>query len=92
MNFLKAVPTPGAAHAAAEGECAYTADLAEGFPSEVWITVPARRDGRRRGKRHWVFSRLMVGPTAPIRSVTAEESSTMRAHKALLHANSLFIN
>src|SRR6202008_588785 len=48
-HFLEELgaPTPEAARAAAEDECAYTADLAGGFPSDVWITVEreATEDG-----------------------------------------------
>lgn len=54
-------PTPEAARAAAEDECAYTAELASGFPSELWITVrrEATEDGV--GERYSVFKRLMIG-------------------------------
>lgn len=54
-------PTAEAARAAAEDECAYTADLAGGFPADVWITVrrEATEDGV--GERYTVFKRLMIG-------------------------------
>ncbi len=62
-HFLEELgaPSPEAARAAAEDECAYTADLAGGFPSEVWITVrrEATEDGV--GERYSVFKRLMIG-------------------------------
>ena len=54
-------PTPAAAHAAAEDECAYTADLASGFPSEVWITVRREPSEEGVGERYSVFKRLMIG-------------------------------
>src|SRR5262245_15698931 len=40
-HFLEELgaPSPEAARAAAEDECSYTAELAGGFPAEVWITV-----------------------------------------------------
>jgi hypothetical protein len=54
-------PTQAVARAAAEDECAYTADLAAGFPSDVWITVRRQptEDGVR--ERYSVFKRLMIG-------------------------------
>ena len=62
-HFLEdlGAPTPDAARAAAEDECAYTSDLAGGFPPEVWITVKreATDDGVR--ERYSVFKRLMIG-------------------------------
>jgi hypothetical protein len=54
-------PTPEAARAAAEEECAYTADLAAGFPSEVWITVRREPTEKGVGERYSVFKRLMIG-------------------------------
>jgi uncharacterized protein DUF6505 len=56
-----AAPTPEAARAAAEDECAYTADLAGGFPSEVWITVRREPTEDGVGERYSVFKRLMIG-------------------------------
>ena len=54
-------PSPEVAGSAAEEEMSYTADLAEGFPAEVWITV--RREGTAEGlgERYSVFKRLMIG-------------------------------
>ena len=54
-------PSAQAARAAADDECAYTADLADGYPAEVWITVrrEATEDGI--GERYSVFKRLMIG-------------------------------
>jgi hypothetical protein len=54
-------PTPEAARAAAEDECAYTADLAGGFPPEVWITVKREASDEGVGERYSVFKRLMIG-------------------------------
>jgi hypothetical protein len=62
-HFLEdlGAPSPEAAEAAAEDECTYTAELAAGFPTEVWITVKreAKEDGV--GERYSVFKRLMIG-------------------------------
>lgn len=61
-HFLEAgAPTPEAARAAAEDECAYTADLADGFPPEVWITVKREPAEDGVGERYSVFKRLMIG-------------------------------
>ena len=54
-------PSPDAARSAAEDECAYTADLAAGFPSEVWISVKREPTEDGVGERYSVFKRLMVG-------------------------------
>ena len=54
-------PTLEAAHAAAEDECAYTADLAGGFPKDVWITVKREPTADGVGERYAVFRRLMIG-------------------------------
>jgi hypothetical protein len=54
-------PTPEAARAAAADECAYTAELAGGFPSEVWITVKREVTDDGVGERYSVFKRLMIG-------------------------------
>lgn len=61
--FLEALgaPSPEAATAAAEDECAYTADLAASFPSEVWITVKREPADEGVGERYTVFKRLMIG-------------------------------
>ena len=62
-HFLEdlGAPTPEAALAAAEDECAYTADLAGGFPAEVWITVKREHTEEGVGERYSVFKRLMIG-------------------------------
>jgi hypothetical protein len=62
-HFLEELgaPTPEAARAAAEDECAYTADLAGGFPPEVWITVKREATDDGVGERYSVFKRLMIG-------------------------------
>ena|SRR5689334_21062906 len=54
-------PTREAARAAAEDECSYTAELAEGFPTEVWITVRREPTDDGVGERYSVFKRLMIG-------------------------------
>lgn len=54
-------PSPDAARAAAEDECAYTADLAAGFPADVWITVKRKPSAEGVGERYSVFKRLMIG-------------------------------
>lgn len=61
--FLEALGAPSleAATAAAEDECAYTADLAAGFPPEVWITVKREPTADGVGERYTVFKRLMIG-------------------------------
>ena len=62
-HFLEELgaPTAEAAGAAAEDECAYTADLAEGFPADVWITVKREATEDGVGERYSVFKRLMIG-------------------------------
>jgi len=62
-HFLEdlGAPTIEAARAAAEDECAYTADLAEGFPAEAWITVSREPTADGVGERYSVFKRLMIG-------------------------------
>jgi len=54
-------PSAEAARAVADEECAYTADLAAGFPADVWITV--RRESTDDGvaERYSVYQRLMIG-------------------------------
>ena len=54
-------PSPEAARAAAADECAYTADLAAGFPADVWITVKREPTADGVGERYSVFKRLMIG-------------------------------
>jgi hypothetical protein len=54
-------PTAEAACAAAEDECAYTADLADGFPADTWITVRREPTADGVGERYSVFKRLMIG-------------------------------
>lgn len=54
-------PTLEAAQAAAADECAYTAELAGGFPLEVWITVKREPSADGVGERYSVFKRLMIG-------------------------------
>ena len=54
-------PSPAAARAAAEEECAYTADLCEGFSPEVWITVRREQTAEGVGEHYSVFKRLMIG-------------------------------
>lgn len=56
-------PSAKAAREAADDECAYTADLAAGFPNEVWITVNREpsEEGEGIGERYSVFKRLMIG-------------------------------
>ncbi len=54
-------PSIEAALEAAEDECAYTAELAGGFPDEVWITVKREPTADGVGERYTVFKRLMIG-------------------------------
>jgi hypothetical protein len=54
-------PSPEAARSAAEEEVAYTAELAAGFPEEVWITVSRQATQDGVGERYSVFKRLMIG-------------------------------
>jgi len=54
-------PSLEAARAAAAEECAYTAELAGGFPAEVWITVKREPSEDGVGERYSVFKRLMIG-------------------------------
>jgi len=54
-------PSLEAASAAAEDECAYTADLCESFSPAVWITVRREETADGIGERYSVFERLMVG-------------------------------
>jgi hypothetical protein len=54
-------PSPKAAREAADEECAYTADLAAGFPKDVWISVSREPEEEGIGERYSVFKRLMIG-------------------------------
>lgn len=54
-------PSLEAARSAAAEECAYTAELAGGFPNEVWITVRRKPSTDGVGERYSVFKRLMIG-------------------------------
>ena len=54
-------PSPEAAISAADEELSYTADLAAGFPDEVWITVRREATEEGLGERYSVFKRLMIG-------------------------------
>lgn len=54
-------PTLEAARATARDECTYTADLAAGFPADVWITVKREPTVEGVGERYAVFKRLMIG-------------------------------
>ena len=54
-------PSLEAARNAAADECAYTAELAGGFPADVWITVKREPSADGVGERYSVFKRLMIG-------------------------------
>jgi hypothetical protein len=54
-------PSRDAARQAAAAECAYTADLAAGFPADVWITVKRQSTPDGIGEHYAVFRRLMIG-------------------------------
>ena len=54
-------PSLEAARAAAAEECAYTADLASGYPADVWITVRREPSEDGVGEHYSVFKRLMIG-------------------------------
>lgn len=54
-------PSTEAALDASRDECAYTADLAAGFPADVWITVKREPTAEGVGERYSVVKRLMVG-------------------------------
>jgi hypothetical protein len=62
-HFLEdlGAPTLEAAAVAAEDECTYTAELAAGFPDDVWITVKREPSEDGVGERYSVFKRLMIG-------------------------------
>jgi hypothetical protein len=61
--FLAELSAPSleAARAAAADECGYTAELASGFPADVWITVKREPSADGVGERYSVFKRLMIG-------------------------------
>jgi hypothetical protein len=48
-------------YAAADDEMRYTADLAAGFPDDVWITVRREVTADGLGERYSVYNRLMIG-------------------------------
>jgi hypothetical protein len=54
-------PSPAAARAIAEEECAYTAELCESFSPEVWITVRRGETADGVDEHYSVFKRLMIG-------------------------------
>jgi uncharacterized protein DUF6505 len=54
-------PSPESARSVAAEELAYTADLAAGFPADVWITVKREATEDGVGERYSVFQRLMIG-------------------------------
>src|SRR5688572_2718597 len=54
-------PSEDVARSAAEEELRYTADLAAGFPAEVWITVKREATVEGVGERYSAFKRLMIG-------------------------------
>jgi hypothetical protein len=62
-HFLdtRGAPSLEAARAAAEDECAYTADLCESFSEDVWITVRREATPEGVGEHYSVFRRLMIG-------------------------------
>ena len=60
LNDLGA-PSTGAAREASKDECAYTAELAAGFPADVWLTVKREPTTEGVGERYSVFKRLMIG-------------------------------
>jgi hypothetical protein len=57
----RGAPSREAAQLAAAEECAYTADLAAGFPADVWITVKRQPTPDGVGEHYAVFRRLMIG-------------------------------
>ncbi len=54
-------PSEEAARSVAEEELSYTAELASGFPEEVWITVKREATEEGVGERYSAFKRLMIG-------------------------------
>jgi hypothetical protein len=66
-HFLEELgaPSPAIAGAAAEDECAYTAELAGGFATEIWITVKREPTADGLGERYSAFNRLMIGSHKP---------------------------
>lgn len=63
QHFLNDLGAPSleAAREAAKEECAYTADLAAGFPADVWITVKREPTPEGVGEHYALFKRLMIG-------------------------------
>ena len=63
QHFLNDLGAPSieAAREASKDECAYTAELAAGFPAEVWITVKREPTTEGVGERYSVFKRLLIG-------------------------------
>ena len=67
MKFLKAVRLDDsdarilADEGGAADECTYTAELAAGFPADVWITVKREPSEDGVGERYSLFKRLMIG-------------------------------
>jgi hypothetical protein len=63
QHFLDHLGAPSreAAQLAAAEECAYTADLAAGFPADVWITVKRQPTPEGVAEHYAVFKRLMIG-------------------------------
>jgi hypothetical protein len=62
QHFIDELGAPSAeARTAADEECAYTADLAQSFPPEVWITVKREPNEDGVGERYSVYKRLMIG-------------------------------
>lgn len=63
QHFLDDLGAPSreVAQRAAEEECTYTAELAAGFPADVWITVKRQPTPDGLGERYAVFKRLMIG-------------------------------
>lgn len=62
-HFLDDLGAPNEADArrVAEEECAYTAELAGGFPDAVWITVRREPSEDGVGEHYRVYERLMIG-------------------------------
>jgi len=62
-HFLEdlGAPTPEAAAEAAADECTYTAELAAGFPDDVWVTVKREPSEDGVAERYSVYKRLMIG-------------------------------
>jgi len=54
-------PSEESARSVAAEEMSYMADLASGFPEEVWISVKREATEEGVGERYSVFKRLMIG-------------------------------